>query len=243
MINLRKPFSTFTLLATNRLDRRFIMLHTPLFFSENASKNTNFPCNSSCDKPNVACTCTYIKNITTNKVIQFVIYNMGRGANLDGTAHPVHLHGRYPNYNKTTGYYQENNKDITCSDSDLCNNLDWENPLNKMVNVPYANFKSPPLKDTVFVPVGGYVVIRFYSDNPGYWFFHCHIEMHQAEGMSLIIQEGTNSEIRKLVDFNEILTCNKGFEKNLAMKISFKNDNGNILIIMMISIFLPYLFI
>ena len=44
-------------------------------------------------------------------------------------------------------------------------------------------------KDTVIVPYGGYVVIRFVVDNPGWWFFHCHIEIHQTEGMAAVVTE------------------------------------------------------
>ena len=44
-------------------------------------------------------------------------------------------------------------------------------------------------KDTVIVPAGGYVVIAFQADNPGYWFLHCHMEAHQLEGMAVIVQE------------------------------------------------------
>ena len=44
-------------------------------------------------------------------------------------------------------------------------------------------------KDTVIVPFGGYAVIRFTVDNRGWWFLHCHIEIHQLEGMSAVIKE------------------------------------------------------
>ena len=44
-------------------------------------------------------------------------------------------------------------------------------------------------KDTVMVPAGGYVVINFLSDNPGQWFLHCHKELHQLEGMAVIVNE------------------------------------------------------
>jgi len=44
-------------------------------------------------------------------------------------------------------------------------------------------------KDTVVIPGSGYVVINFISDNPGYWFLHCHKESHQLEGMAAIINE------------------------------------------------------
>ena len=44
-------------------------------------------------------------------------------------------------------------------------------------------------KDTIIVPSGGYVVVEFIADNPGYWFLHCHIEPHQLEGMAAVINE------------------------------------------------------
>lgn len=54
------------------------------------------------------------------------------------------------------------------------------------------NFSIDPYtirKDTVMLPAGGYVVINFLSDNPGFWFLHCHIEIHQLQGMALIVNE------------------------------------------------------
>ena len=37
-------------------------------------------------------------------------------------------------------------------------------------------------KDTIIVPAGGYVVIDFLANSPGYWFL-------QLEGMALVINE------------------------------------------------------
>ena len=39
------------------------------------------------------------------------------------------------------------------------------------------------------MPAGGYVRVRFVANNPGYWFLHCHLEPHQVEGMSILINE------------------------------------------------------
>ena len=44
-------------------------------------------------------------------------------------------------------------------------------------------------KDTVIVPFGGYTIIRFEVNNPGWWFIHCHIEVHQLGGMAAVIRE------------------------------------------------------
>lgn len=45
----------------------------------------------------------------------------------------------------------------------------------------------PPLKDTVSIPVGGYVIVRIYTDNPGYWMAHCHQTEHLHEGMAMVL--------------------------------------------------------
>ncbi|XP_041353680.1 L-ascorbate oxidase-like [Gigantopelta aegis] len=52
-------------------------------------------------------------------------------------------------------------------------------------------------KDTVTVPDGGYTVIRFVADNPGFGFLHCHVKFHLSLGMGLIIQVGKPHEMPK----------------------------------------------
>jgi FtsP/CotA-like multicopper oxidase with cupredoxin domain len=49
------------------------------------------------------------------------------------------------------------------------------------------NLKDPPLKDTVTVPSRGRLVIQWKADNPGKWFFHCHIEWHLMTGMARVV--------------------------------------------------------
>jgi iron transport multicopper oxidase len=36
----------------------------------------------------------------------------------------------------------------------------------------------------------GYLVLRFTTDNPGVWIFHCHIDWHLAAGLAMILVEG-----------------------------------------------------
>ena len=68
--------------------------------------------------------------------------------------------------------------------------LGWRN-----MNGPQDMFnkhKIFPRKDTVVVPFGGHTVIRFTVDNPGWWFLHCHIEIHQLGGMAAVVRELPN---------------------------------------------------
>ncbi|KAF7845502.1 laccase-17-like [Senna tora] len=50
-----------------------------------------------------------------------------------------------------------------------------------------ANFNlvDPVKRNTVDVPSGGWVAIRFLADNPGVWFMHCHLETHTSWGLKM----------------------------------------------------------
>ena len=129
-----------------------------------------------------------------------VLSALGReGQIFDYITHPIHLHGHnfyvvhveYGSYEN--GLFRNNTPDITCSDS-LCT---WANGTGPnfsryLTNGQLSN--TAIRKDTVIVPAGGYVVIVFQADNPGYWFMHCHMEVHQLEGMAVIIQEYSDNQ-------------------------------------------------
>lgn len=74
----------------------------------------------------------------------------------------------------TSYFYSAANEDIKC-DSDFCYDARWS--VDKKFTVD-----RPVIKDTVMIPNGGYAVVRFYTDNPGYWLGHCHQSEHLHEG-------------------------------------------------------------
>ncbi|KAL5728539.1 L-ascorbate oxidase [Ranunculus cassubicifolius] len=51
------------------------------------------------------------------------------------------------------------------------------------------NLKNPPLRNTVVIFPYGWTALRFVTDNPGVWAFHCHIEPHLHMGMGVIFAE------------------------------------------------------
>ncbi|XVE76389.1 hypothetical protein DITRI_Ditri12bG0168700 [Diplodiscus trichospermus] len=57
-----------------------------------------------------------------------------------------------------------------------------------------ANFNlvDPAERNTVGVPSGGRVAIRFLADNPGVWFMHCHLEVHTSWGLKMawVVNDG-----------------------------------------------------
>ena len=159
------------------------------------------------------CYCTHVVDVEANKYIELVISATGP----DYTdinprtskflfAHPVHLHGHYFHVvdiqfgptNEESGILRAGTTDIDCGCQSipgypmLCNNPSWKAARSSMYNHENTGKINPkaPLKDTLLIPAGGYAVVYFKTDNPGWWFLHCHIEVHQLEGMGVIINEG-----------------------------------------------------
>ena len=140
------------------------------------------------------CKCTHIQEIPFSKTIRFVLTSIGK------QTHPIHLHGHsfwvvdsgYGYYNDSTGFIERSTNDLSClknqsdfndTDNQPCTTVTWRKDYRPTTVLN----SSTPRMDTVIVPAGGYVVIHFLSDNPGYWFFHCHIQEHLLEGMAMIV--------------------------------------------------------
>ncbi|KAI0360410.1 Fet3 protein [Trametes cingulata] len=89
--------------------------------------------------------------------------------NGDAGKHPFHLHGHQM---QLVGRSQ----DYTSDDPTL--------------NPPLNNSQPNPMRrDTVQVPSMNSVTLRVTADNPGAWFFHCHIEWHLEVGLAVVFIE------------------------------------------------------
>nr|XP_004241217.1 laccase-2-like [Solanum lycopersicum] len=88
---------------------------------------------------------------------------------LGAESHPLHLHG-YNFYVVGQGF----------------GNFDPKNDPAKY------NLVDPVERNTVGVPSGGWVAIRFLADNPGVWLMHCHFDVHLSWGlrMAWIVLDG-----------------------------------------------------
>ncbi|CAL4893926.1 unnamed protein product [Urochloa decumbens] len=89
---------------------------------------------------------------------------------LGAESHPLHLHG-FNFYVVGQGF----------------GNFD---PVNDPAKF---NLVDPVERNTVGVPAGGWVAIRFRADNPGVWFMHCHLEVHMSWGLKMawLVQDGS----------------------------------------------------
>ncbi|CAH1796369.1 unnamed protein product [Owenia fusiformis] len=151
--------------------------------------------------------CTHIIDLPLGHIIQITLLTTVSpplNGVLNGNVHPIHIHGHnfqvvkmgFPRYDPITGRQLEMNKEFNCTVDDNCNDgIVWADPSWNSGDIPGMTKEGPPLKDTVLVPVGGYVVIRFRADNPGFWYSHCHIEFHNEEGMALIFKAGDVSDM------------------------------------------------
>ena len=124
------------------------------------------------------CECTHVRKIKKNSSIQLVLSTVGPSTSSNSIensqfAHPVHLHEHYfhvvdimfGEYNNETGELKNLNQDIDCTGQNLCTKPKWAMGVSKNYSTEITN---APLKDTILVPFGGYAVVYFKADNPGW---------------------------------------------------------------------------
>ncbi|KAK9464750.1 Cupredoxin [Lipomyces arxii] len=138
---------------------------------------------------------TYV--LEHNQVVEIVLNNADPGK------HPFHLHGHV---------FQVIERSEAAPDDNTFLVYDADNP--GTVN------QYPMRRDTVYVRPQGYFVIRFRSDNPGVWFFHCHIEWHLEQGLALVLVEAPLLiQERQVIPEDHYAACRAGgyaYEGNAA---------------------------
>jgi len=101
---------------------------------------------------------TLVLTVTKGDIVQISMYHN------TSQSHPIHIHGM-KFWIAATGRTGEQN-------------AQWD----KKYEDP-----DPIMKDTAVLPAGGYLVIRFKADNPGWWMLHCHVDIHLVDGMAALI--------------------------------------------------------
>ena len=158
--------------------RKFVHPTAPMY-QTNINYSHIVPCDP--DSCKYGCKCTHMLKVPTGVTVQLVITNIITMGSEITAHHPVHIHGHGFAVLKVQETTEDgmNSPDIKCYDGH-CTDMGWKSK-------PDLNFDSPPIKDTLLVPVHGYAVVRFRTDNPGFWFLHCHQQQHMEDGMALII--------------------------------------------------------
>ena len=111
------------------------------------------------------------QGVWTYWVVQEIPNNLPNSPNITSIPHPFHLHGH----------------DFWVLGNSTNSNFSARNDLASL------NFNNPPRRDVTFLPASGWVVLAFYSDNPGAWLMHCHIAWHVSEGLAMQFVESNSS--------------------------------------------------
>ncbi|PQE24793.1 multicopper oxidase protein [Rutstroemia sp. NJR-2017a BVV2] len=111
--------------------------------------------------------------------------------NLDSGKHPFHLHGH--NFQAIA----RSAEDAGTFDSS---------------NTTETSYPSIPMRrDTFVLRPSGYIVLRFTSDNPGVWLFHCHIEWHVNQGLiATMIEAPLELQKSLVIPETHIAACQAG---------------------------------
>jgi len=108
-------------------------------------------------------------------------------AGAQGGPHPIHLHGHAFHVVRSAG------------------------------NSTY-NYDNPVVRDVVSIGDGSdNVTFRFFTDNPGPWFMHCHIDWHLEKGFAVVFAEDVPDvpqEVRPTADWDKLCPAYNTFEKN-----------------------------
>lgn len=117
-----------------------------------------------------------------NEVVEIVVNNMDPGK------HPFHLHGHQ--FQVIARSDEGDEEDSLIYDPDT-------------LEFP----EHPMMRDTVEVLPNGYMAIRFVADNPGVWFFHCHVDWHLEQGLAITLVEDPQAIQLQEIPENHYKVC------------------------------------
>ncbi|KAG6771647.1 hypothetical protein POTOM_023027 [Populus tomentosa] len=126
---------------------------------------------------------TKVYRLSYNSTVQLVMQDTGI---ISPENHPIHLHGfNFFAVGRGVGNY------------------------NPKTDTKKFNLVDPVERNTIGVPSGGWVAIRFRADNPGVWFMHCHLEVHTTWGlkMAFLVDNGKGPKESLLPPPSDLPKC------------------------------------
>ncbi|KAH6620689.1 multicopper like protein [Chaetomium sp. MPI-SDFR-AT-0129] len=152
--------------------------------------------------PTVYGTNTHPFVLAQDQVVEIVLNN------LDPGKHPFHLHGH-------------DFQVVWRSDDDAGPFVDSGVSEAEFVHVPMR-------RDTAVLRPNGNMVLRFRSNNPGVWLFHCHIEWHVQSGLMATFVEAP-LEMQKTLSIprDHYAACEKGNVPTVGNAAGHGTVDGN----------------
>ncbi|XP_042889082.1 laccase-like [Penaeus japonicus] len=119
------------------------------------------------------CSCTYLLEAALGEAVEMVLVAEGQ---IGDENHPFHLHG-----NKF--------RVVAMGRLGSATTVQEVMELDAAGGIP-RKLQDAVEKDTVTIPDGGFTVVRFTADNPGWWLMHCHLTFHSEVGMAALLHVG-----------------------------------------------------
>lgn len=192
----------------------------PFLLSNNHSNECRYPVE--CEQAGKT-VCPHSVHINQfDKPTRFVLSSINEQNKIEpNVTHPIHIHGRqyfiakigYPEHDKD-GNLKAQNKDLKMS---KCGPAEWRNGPPGDISVTRTTVR----KDTVIIPTGGYVVVDFIQDNPGYWYLHCHMSWHLNKGMSIVVAQNIHN-----VKIPSVMLYSKGKDVCLPLETFLHKSNA-----------------
>lgn len=146
------------------------------------------------------------------EIIEIVLNNYDTGK------HPFHLHGHnFQVVQKSPAFHED--EDFPDEDQDK-----MTVPYNE--SAPLMDFPLHPVtRDTVLLEPNGHVVLRFKADNPGIWYFHCHVDWHLVQGLAAVfIEDPETLQEREELGSNYKQLCSSAGIKNEGNAAGHSDD-------------------
>ena len=140
---------------------------------------------------------THVLALSLNKSITIIIRSV------TAFPHPIHLHGHKFEVLEVATRLRKDCPDGRCDLPDI------DRVFTTNIETLSTRPQQGVLKDTVTVPVGGAIAIRFNTDNPGVWFLHCHLDQHMEDGQGFIVHEGGYTQTTFPADYPSCDTTGK----------------------------------
>ncbi|CAR28376.1 ZYRO0F02574p [Zygosaccharomyces rouxii] len=151
-----------------------------------------------------------------DEIVEIVVNNYDTGK------HPFHLHGHnFQLVQKSPAFHEDENFPEEDQDKMTV-------PYNE--SAPLMNFPSHPVtRDTILLEPNGHVVLRFKANNPGIWYFHCHVDWHLVQGLAAVfIEDPETLQEREKLGSNYKQVCKAAGIKNEGNAAGHTDDWFNL---------------
>ncbi|ODQ81781.1 hypothetical protein BABINDRAFT_160018 [Babjeviella inositovora NRRL Y-12698] len=129
-----------------------------------------------------------------DEVVEIVLNNQDTGK------HPFHLHGHTFQVIERGPDYGEEPTPVSWNETE-----EYDAP------------EFPMRRDVLYVRAQSFFRIRFKANNPGVWFFHCHIEWHLAQGLALaLIEDPAGIQEKETLGENWLANCEAAGVKTIG---------------------------